>query len=178
MHPRTREVIDYLDLHRAELESAVHAVPAALRSKEPAAGRWSVAQIVEHLTLVEARVGQSISDQIAAAKAAGLPHETERSPVVPTLDVSSLLDRTTPITAGEASQPTAGLSAESAIARLNEQRAALRAVVHGADGLALGTVTREHPRLGVLNMYQWLVFLGAHERRHAAQIRETASALQ
>jgi hypothetical protein len=34
-----------------------------------------------------------------------------------------------------------------------------------------------HPALGDQNLYQWIAFVGAHESRHAAQIREIAAAL-
>ena len=46
-----------------------------------------------------------------------------------------------------------------------------------ADGWALEKVVAPHPRLGTLDMYQWLVFLGRHESRHLAQIERTIAAL-
>jgi hypothetical protein len=47
MHPRTRELLEYLDEQRAVLRAAVDSVPAALREKPPASGRWSVAEIID-----------------------------------------------------------------------------------------------------------------------------------
>ncbi len=41
-----------------------------------------------------------------------------------------------------------------------------------ADGLALGNFSYPHPMFGPLDLYQWLVFVGLHESRHACQIRE------
>lgn len=177
MQSRTQEILAHLDMHRAELERAVAAVPAQLRERRPAAERWSVAEILEHLALVEARIAHLLGDRLAAARAAGLGAERETSPVVPTLDVARLLDRSRPLTASEASQPRAGLDAGAAWAALSEQRRAVREMVLAADGLALGAVSIPHPRLGALDAYQWLVFLGAHEARHAAQVREVAAAI-
>ena len=32
-----------------------------------------------------------------------------------------------------------------------------------------------HPVLGPINIYQWALFVGSHEARHALQIREIAA---
>ncbi|MEA2712972.1 MAG: hypothetical protein QOK27_933, partial [Gemmatimonadales bacterium] len=37
---------------------------------------------------------------------------------------------------------------------------------------ALGGLTFSHPLLGSLDLYQWILFVGQHEARHAAQIAE------
>jgi hypothetical protein len=36
----------------------------------------------------------------------------------------------------------------------------------------------DHPVLGEIDAYQWLLFLGAHTERHAAQIREVLGAIR
>ncbi len=38
-------------------------------------------------------------------------------------------------------------------------------------------VANPNPRFGELNLHQWLLFLGAHEARHTAQVRETAASV-
>jgi len=45
------------------------------------------------------------------------------------------------------------------------------------DGLALGEVIQPHLVLGPINIYQWLLFVGSHEARHTAQVREIAAQL-
>ena len=65
---------------------------------------------------------------------------------------------------------------EGGIEALIAERAQLLAAMREGDGLALGTIEWPHPAVGVLNIYQWLVFLGAHEGRHAEQLREIAIA--
>ncbi len=175
VHPRIQELVGYLDWRRAELEKAVSAVPAARREWRPAAGRWSVGEVLEHLTLVETRIGLLLDGRLTAARAAGLGQERDTAPVLPTLDVTRLLDRSAPLIATEASQPTGTLSADEAWAALEEQRHVFRAMLLAADGLALGDVMIPHPRLGLLNVYQWVLFVGAHEGRHTAQVREIAS---
>jgi hypothetical protein len=177
MHPRITEVLDHLDHCRAELESAVAAVPIELRERRPAPDRWSVAEVLEHLALVEGRITHLLATKLDAARVAGLGPDAETSPVVPTVDLGRIADRERPVTAGDAVQPRAGLDAGEALESLTRQRDALRQVVLAHDGLALTEVIAPNPVLGPLNAYQWVVFTGSHEARHAAQIREIASAV-
>ena len=80
--------------------------------------------------------------------------------------------------AGEASRPQGLLDAAAALTRLEGERAKFRDAVIAADDLALDDAVTSHPRLGALNMYQWVLFTGAHESRHAAQIREIGESLR
>ncbi len=56
MHSRIAEALDYLDTERADLQAAVDLVPTKLRERAPASDRWSVAQVLQHLTLIESRI--------------------------------------------------------------------------------------------------------------------------
>ena len=93
MHPRTREVLDHLDGTRAALERAVAAVPDGLRGTRPAPESWSVSEIIEHLSLVEARVDALVLGHLAQARAAGLGAEGDTSAVVNEAVVKDLVDR-------------------------------------------------------------------------------------
>ena len=55
MHPRTRELLTHFDAHRTILKSAFDCVPPDRRNKPPEPGRWSTANVVEHLAIVEGR---------------------------------------------------------------------------------------------------------------------------
>jgi hypothetical protein len=177
MHARIREVLTYLDARCAILEGAVAAVPPELRARRPAPGRWSVAEILEHVALVESQISWLLATRIDEARAAGLGPEREVSPVVPTLDLSRVLDRSRRLAARDSTQPRGGLDASAAEIALTHAREALRGTILSADGLALGRLGAPNPVLGSLNAYQWVLFAGAHEARHAEQIREVAAAL-
>jgi hypothetical protein len=176
MHPRTRELLDYLDQQRAVLRTAFDAIPAPLRDRAPAEGRWSTGAIIEHLALVEARVSARLSPRIAEARSSGLGLEPSLAPVLPTINVGQIVDRGTRVTALEATQPT-GLGADAAWTALEEAGKGVRDLVNASDGLALGTVSMPHPVFGPSSAYHWFAFVGANEARHAAQIREIADAL-
>jgi len=176
MHPRTSELVKYLDEQRAGLRQAYDAVPAALRDRKPTPDRWSAANVVEHLAIVEGRIAARFAGLIAEARANGLAAEPSTDPILPAIDLTRVLNRapTARINAPDPIQPT-GLSGDAAWAALEQSRAALRETMKAGDGLAIGTLSSPHPLFGPLPLYHWYAFLGAHEARHAAQIREIAA---
>lgn len=177
MHPRIKEVLDHLDAQRGYLRAAVDSVPPARRDAAPAPGRWSVANVLEHLALLERRLTGLFSTRIAEARAGGLGAEARTDSVLVSTDMVTLMDRTRRLSAPETIHPTSGLTAAAAWSGLEESRAGLRAMITGADGLALGEITHNHAVFGTLDLYQWLAFIGGHEARHADQIREIGQEL-
>jgi hypothetical protein len=175
-HPRLQELLDHLDRHRAELRAAVETIPASVREQRPAPDRWSVAEVIEHLAIVETRSADRLLAKLTEARAQGIGRESETSPILPTIDSTALLNRSRKVSAPEVLHPS-GLTAEAALAALEESRRRFRAALDAADGLALGTLMMKHPALGEMTLYQWIGALGGHEARHAAQIREIAEVL-
>jgi hypothetical protein len=169
MHPRIAELIAYVDTQTAALRAAYDAVPPEQRGTRPAAGRWSTAEVVNHLAIVERRLTQRLSSLIEQARA--LPVETETTSVLATGAAARAVDRTRRFVTSEASEPR-----NADPARVWDDFAAahrdLMDVVVTGDGLALGGVSAPHPALGELSGYDWIAFIGAHAARHADQIRE------
>lgn len=172
-HPRAREVSDYLTTARVHLEDAVRAVPEGNRDTPSAPGRWSVAQILQHLSIVNSSIARLISKRVADAKAAGLGPDPGTTSILWTVDVSRMLDRRESLESPERTKPAEPITAVAAWEALAGADAAIHNAVLEGDGLALDTITFPHTFFGPLNLYQWVAFAAAHEFRHAAQIRET-----
>src|SRR6266446_1494091 len=177
MHPRTEEVINYLDTERNALREAVEGVSPELRDRQPGADRWSVAQVLQHLFLIEKRIGLGMMKWVTDARASGVGAETETSSVMNSLPLQLIIDRSTRRNAPEEVRPPGDIDAESAWAALEETRETLRSAFLGGDGLALSKITQPHPVLGPINLYQWMLFVGSHEIRHTAQLIEIAEQL-
>jgi len=177
MHPRIEEVLDYLDTERTALREAVELVPPALRDQSPGTDRWSVAQVLQHLVLIEKRVGRGMTKWVADARAGGTGPETETSSVVNSIPHQAIADRSQTRSAPEEVRPQDDIDAKSAWTALEQSRAALRAAMLEGDGLALSEVVQPHPVLGPINLYQWALFVGSHEVRHTGQVREIAAGL-
>jgi hypothetical protein len=173
MHPRLQELFAYLGVRRQALRDAVDAVPETHRQQRPAPDRWSVADVLEHLVLVETRFKTVFADRLNEARAAELAAERETSPITGTFDQSGILDRSSRHQAPDVVVPQ-GSEWRAAWSRLEDVRRSFLDVYLSGDGLALGDVVHVHPRLGAMNLYQWGLWIGGHEARHTEQIREIA----
>ncbi|HEY4304024.1 MAG TPA: DinB family protein [Gemmatimonadaceae bacterium] len=172
MHPRCQEIADHLDHHRAELHAAVASIPPERHAIAPADGQWSVLAVLEHLVIVEGRVGKMLEKQILDAKAAGAQAETDATPILPQLKMAMFTDRTRKIKGSDAVQPRLGPRLDELWQSMDTSRASIKRLLVVADGMRLGNLTMPHPTFGPLDLYTWFAFIGAHEARHAAQIRE------
>ena len=177
MHPRIEEVINYLDTERTALREAVERVPPELRDTQPGADRWSVAQVLQHLGIIEKRIGLGMTKWVTGARSGGIGTETETSSVMNSLPLQLITDRSKKRNAPDEVRPTGDIDAASAWAALEQSRDSLRAAFLNGDGLALSKVIQPHPVLGPINLYQWMLFVGSHEMRHTAQVIEIAEQL-
>jgi hypothetical protein len=159
---------------RDGLRAAVERVPAALRERKPAPERWSVAEVLEHLGIVESRTVAALTPLISNAPANGaVTAPTAATPI----DRVVMRDRTQRVTAPDPICPTGTVNADAAWAALERSRSALLALLDTAEGRDLTTITRTHPRLGPIDGYQWIAAVGGHEERHSLQILEIADEL-
>lgn len=177
MHPRLAELVEYVEAQRAALLDAVALVPEPLRQHPARAGVWSVAEILEHLHLVEHGIGRLLAYGLRRIKAEGVGAEQETGSMLASLDAFHLTRRQDPIDAPAPVRPTGEYSAGQALAALEGTRQALLSAINAVDGMAIGEISYPHPLLGSLNLYQWVLFVGEHEARHAAQIEELAQSL-
>jgi uncharacterized damage-inducible protein DinB len=177
MHPRLAELLAYLDTQRARVLGAAKDLPRERWGVRPAPDRWSVAEVYWHLQRVEQGIARLIRKRATEAREQGIPAEQDASSKLGALDGRRIADRTLVIKAPSQITPTDIPSAEMVQQQLEESRQMLRAAVAEADGLALGHVTHPHPVLGEIDLYQWILFVGQHEERHAEQISETARAV-
>src|SRR5262245_2422031 len=174
MHPRIAELLEYVAQQTSVLRAAYDAVPADRRAVRPEPGRWSPAEVIHHLVIVDRRIVQRLATLVEQARA--LPPETETSSLLDGPSVKRVIDRSRRFVTSEASEPR-----ETNAARvwddLMDARRALETVIVSGDGLALGEVRAPHPALGEFSAYEWFAFVGSHAARHADQIREMTPAL-
>ena len=172
-------MLRHLDANRAVLRAAVDGIPHELRETRPVPDRWSVAEVLEHLTRVEDGLTRLLTKRLAEANAAStFQSDRETSSVVDTIDHELLLDRSRRITAGERVVPSGELTSDAAWSALEATRSKLKELVAGYDGLDVSGVVFPHPVLGPINAFQWFVFIGTHEGRHAGQIRELGASFE
>ncbi|HEV8446712.1 MAG TPA: DinB family protein [Gemmatimonadaceae bacterium] len=172
MHPRLSELLDYIDRQAAVLQAAYSAIPADQRTVRPTPDRWSPAEVVHHVVIVEQRLVKRL--QQLAEQARALPPETDTSSVFTLLDPNRIEIRNNRFKTSELGEPR-DTDATRVWSDFEATRGELKNVIRAADGLALNEVSAPHPALGPLTGYGWIAFAGAHAARHAAQITEDAA---
>lgn len=177
MHPRLSEIATYVDAQRSALLAAAGELPEASWPTRPAPDQWSVSDVCEHLHRVERGSARLIAMRAAEARAAGHAAEVEVSSLMQCLDFASLTDRSRRFDAPARVAPEGGWTRADALTALAESRRDLHSAIAAADGLALQGVRHAHPRLGEIDLYQWLLFIGQHEARHVLQVAEIVQRL-
>jgi hypothetical protein len=178
LHPRIAELIEYLAEHRRRVHEAVAAIPASLRERKPDPDGWSVAEVIEHLAIIDTRVAALLNKHVTAARASGVGPDPETSSVVASYpDPQGVVDRTKKIPAPKPVYPTGSVDSTAGVQALVQAHAAMVSSLQNANGVCLTNIMQTHPAFGRLNMYHFIVALGLHDQRHAAQIREIGQAL-
>lgn len=178
MHARLAETMDYVEQKRKELLQSFAGVPRDRLSRRPSGGGWSVAEVLDHLRMVESGIARLITKRADRAREAGLGDEKSTESVLASFDRHrAKLDNTGKMQSPETVQPRADADINEALAGLESSREALRAAALAASGLSLGEIKHTHPILGELDLYQWLIFVGQHEGRHKKQIERTLNSI-
>jgi len=176
MHPRLAAVLAHADMARAELLAAVEAIPPELREARPSEFSWSAAEVLEHLMRVEKGIAKFVALKVGELQAmAEPPREHTEMVAVDLSRFKMVANRAHRVEAPERVAPGGEMSAEAARGALHESRGMLLEQLHVGDGLAFSGVLHPHPVFGMLDVYEWVHFIGAHDRRHAEQLRELAA---
>jgi DinB superfamily len=172
MHPRIAQLLDYIDRQADVLRAEFEAIPPERRSIRPVPDRWSPAEVVHHVVIVERRLTKRLETLIEQARA--LPPERDTSSVFGVVDTDRVEVRGQRFKTGELAEPR-DTDPSRVWSEFESARRDLKGVVASADGLAMSDVSAPHPALGPLTGYGWIAFAGSHAARHAAQIKEDAS---
>ena len=166
--------ISELEASRQRLRDAIDGVTEEEWRRHPGADRWSIAECVEHIGAAELPL-----ERLFATGAREQPTQEERDRIRGNDDYvrNFLRDRSQKGEAPERIRPRGRFSTrEEAVATFEERRAANIAWVR-ATTENLRERFGQHPFAGVIDGYQWLLFLSAHCDRHAAQIEEIRAEL-
>lgn len=171
LHPRVAEIINELEATQRAFIAFIDSIPETQRRAPAPDGRWSFAQHVEHLAVVEDGAGRLISKLIRQIRETGA-REMDESSVLHSIDQHQIWALTQRLEAPEVVRPKVGAPPDESLAKLALSRERVTVVLREASGLALSTATAPHPYFGQFDVYQWGLMLAHHQRRHAECIRE------
>lgn len=161
--------IDALMATRDSLRQSVAGLSAARQQYKPAPDRWSIAECMEHIVLVDRGIFKSI--QLAM----NVPADKAKRADIRVSDVfviKAVRSRGTVAPAPPQFVPTGRYAdVETALAQFEQQRAAAIEYVQTTTN-DYRTHYFEHPFLGTLDTFQALLVLASHGERHRKQIEE------
>ena len=176
MNPRLEEIVKEIEAARSELIHIVSDVDETATGARAAPGQWSIGEIMHHLVLMENLVTTLLEKQIPRAKDRGIGADTKTESLIHSLDWYPIETAADKLTAPQSLVPAQGLARDGLLSLLSDSRAKLMRAIDEADGIDLSQMHFPHPVLGRLDMYQWILFVGKHERRHIAQIARVKGA--
>jgi hypothetical protein len=167
----------YLEQTRDGVIGATKGLSPAQWNFKPAPDRWSIAEIVEHIVVVQEAVLGPVRDQLAKAA----PPPVRDNKVVDGIVIHQFPDRTIRVKAPEAIQPTHRWSPDVAMERLVMNYVRLAEYLdtpdlrnHAIDAIPLKIIT--HGDYEKMDGYQWILAAAAHAERHTKQILEVKAA--
>jgi hypothetical protein len=176
VHPRVAAALDHADAARASLLSAIDSIPMPLREARPSEDAWSAAEVLEHLARVERGIAKLVALKVNELRARSpIPMEDPHAAPLDPSRFDALAAASVTMDAPERTRPVGEISADAARDALVETRRQLREQILAGDGLALSEVSHPHPLFGDLTLYEWILFVGAHEARHTRQLRAIAN---
>src|SRR5580692_898031 len=153
------------------LLSAADAVRADEWKTRLSEGKWSAAELLAHLMMVErAVIGKADRVRQHPPKRVSL---LKRIHIPMALVESRWIRRESPMPV----RPEMLSDKESMLAELRTVRERALAFLEETRGRNLGDYCWTHPALGTLNTYEWMQFIASHEVRHTKQMREIVARL-
>jgi hypothetical protein len=159
--------LTYLNQTRDGVVAAVKGQSEAQLKFKPAPVRWSVAEVVEHLALIEDLVNGGVLGKLAGAPAPAADWDAKK---VDALVLAKVPDRSTKFQAPEPAVPTGRWTPAATLEHFLAGRAQTVTFLMSTSDLRAHLVS--HPVFGPMDGYEWILATAAHTERHTKQILE------
>jgi hypothetical protein len=162
--------IDYLKQTQKDFLAATEGLSDAQWKFKAAPDRWSIAETAEHIAVTEQTIWELVNGKIMKSPAA--PEKAAEAKGKDEIILTRVPDRSRKAQAPEALKPTGRWATRAALVKDFETKRAQEIVYLAETKEDLRNHFEEHPALKTMDAYQWLIFNGAHCKRHTAQILE------
>jgi hypothetical protein len=175
LSPKAKEVVDAISRDRFGLLESVETLEPEQTDFRPESGAWSIDDVLHHLALAEEASAKLMSFLQRARKESIGPDPDPDASVLLSIDalVDGAADQKAP--APDRVTPRSKVEAPLALARLESARSRILESLEALSAFDGAKLTYRHPFFGELDLYQWLLIGGWHERRHTRQIERIKS---
>lgn len=166
MTPAERErALSYLENTRDDYHRIARGLSASQLHFKPSPDRWSIAELFEHIIVVETRVNDRLP------KALLQPPSESGSSITDDNVLRLTTERTTKLKAPEVVSPSGRWPDDRLLEEFNAVRS--RSIEFASTTNAdLRRHGMPHPFFGELDCYQYVLLISAHCQRHLAQAEE------
>lgn len=161
------QAVRYLAETRVGVAEAIQGLSEAQFNFKPAPDCWSVAEVLEHISIVENAVLNGVRARLEKAPGPAAARDAQQ---VDAMVLAFVPDRSTKVKAPPHLMPT-GQSTPAAI--IEHFQASRQQIVNWlkSDADLRGHVV-DHPVLGALDGYEWILAAAGHSERHTKQMLE------
>jgi hypothetical protein len=161
--------ISYLKETEKAFLAAVNAVSDAQWTFKAAPDHWSIAETAEHIATAEDFIWARVNEMM---KAPANPERRAETQGKDKIILDKIPDRSRKAQAPEPLKPTGKFATrEELVKHFKEVRAKEIAFLEQTKE-DLRSHIADNPALDAMDAYQWVIFNGAHSKRHTAQIEE------
>ena len=161
------KLLVHLETTRHAFLAAVDGLSEAQWNYRAAEGRWTIAEVAEHIAAAEPLLRGLAEGSMTQPASAELLKDARRDDFV----LQVIPDRAQKFQAPEPLQPTNRFGSPAAtVDSFRDERAKTIKIV--SDGADLRAYAAKGPGGNPLDAYGWILFLSAHAERHTKQIEE------
>jgi uncharacterized damage-inducible protein DinB len=169
------EIFDLIEKSQARFIARVADLSEAQEQYRPEAGGWTIAEIVEHVSIVDDQLLRLTHKLLKQAEASGAQASADGR--IGPISLKQAEERQgEKFKAPEQAEPRGGARVAESLAKIRQSLDGLCALRPRLEAADLSQVSFPHLAFGPLNLYEWLVLIGVHQDRHRGQIEAVMSA--
>ena len=165
-----KKAVEYLKETQKDFLASIEGVSEAQWNFKAGPDRWSIGETAEHIAVTEQTIWDLIDGKIMKSPAA--PEKRAEVKGKEDMILSVIPDRSRKAQAPERLRPTGRWANRAALTKDFESTRSKEISYVTETKEDLRSHFEEHPFLKTMDAWQWLLFNGAHCKRHTAQILE------
>ncbi|MCP9495368.1 MAG: DinB family protein [Pyrinomonadaceae bacterium MAG19_C2-C3] len=170
MHAKLDEIAQLINDYRTLLLERVNPLSQSQLDWRATQDDWSIGEVLDHLYLVETGSSKVLYKYATELKDKNFSAPPLDGSALTSLDHFQVETIQTKRKAPEAVVPRSGVTKAELLAQLEGCRARLLQTIDALDAYDLHQFHFPHPVFGKIDLYQWIIFIGKHERRHITQV--------
>jgi len=161
------KLLEHLDITSMNFQNAVAGLSEELWNYRAAEGRWTIAEVAEHIAASESLIREMSRGAMATPASAEMLKEARKDDVI----LARIPDRSSRFQAPEPLKPENRYKTPAGTmeAFRTERAISMKMAREGGD---LRAYAAANPVLGPTDVYGWMLFMSAHVERHTKQIEE------